>query len=58
MDTLLRGLRYSHQGQQGGLLPVHRDHNTGHLGQPRQLGGPQPPLSGYQLIAAAGAAHR
>ena len=51
-------LEVLHQGQQGGLLTVHTDDDTGDLGQTGQLGGPQTAFPGHQLIAACGAAHR
>ena len=51
-------LQIFHQGQQGGLLPVHTDNDAGHLGEPRQLGGPQTAFSRYQLQPGACPAHR
>ena len=44
-------LEIFHQGQQGAVLVRHPHQNTGHMAQPRQPGGPEPPLPGHQHIA-------
>ena len=40
------------EGQEGGLVFVHRHHNAGHLGETGHAGGPQAALPGNQLVAA------
>ena len=50
-------LQIFHQGGKAGFPVVHLHDNAGNLGKPCQHGSPQPPLSGYQLIARAHPAH-
>ena len=46
------------QGQHPGVLLVHLGHETGHLPQSGDAGGPHTALSRHQLIAASHTAHR
>ena len=51
-------LEIFHQGQQGRVLLVHLGDEARQLLQPRQLGCPETPFSGHQLIVPAPGTHR